>query len=399
MIQEARPRRARPLAAGLCLVALLAVAVFMLLAGVGSGRTRVSVEVPEAVALYPGDEVRVLGVPVGNILAIEPHPAGARITFEYDSEVKVPADAKAAIVSPSLVSTRYIQLTPAYHGGPILTSGAVIPQSRTATPVEFDELKAELTKLATSLGPQGADNAGALSNLLKATDANLVGQGESINKSLLRLADASRTLDGSSSDLFATVRHLNDLVTALNSNDREVRSFLHELALSSGVLDGSRAELGSALDGLEETVGRVRSFVDDNRSELRQNAVRLEHATSILTGARQRLADLLLVAPGAASNANNTYDPVSGSLTGALADAVVASPAQFLCSTFYSFGGTPDRCASMLKPWADLIKHDHVPVVLNPLQRNGRENQVGGSPSEDAGRALFPGLLKGTGGG
>ena len=62
--------------------------------------------------LYTGDEVRILGVAVGTVEAIDPQPNRTKVTFSVDREYPVPADARAAILSPSLVSARAIQLVP-----------------------------------------------------------------------------------------------------------------------------------------------------------------------------------------------------------------------------------------------------------------------------------------------
>ncbi len=71
-----------------------------------------------AVGLYPGDDVRIVGVPpVGTIAAIEPQPQAVKITMSLNNGIRVPADAHAIIVAPNLVSARFIQLTPAYTGG------------------------------------------------------------------------------------------------------------------------------------------------------------------------------------------------------------------------------------------------------------------------------------------
>ena len=40
-----------------------------------------------------------------------------KITFWFDDTYKVPADAKAVILSPTLVTARAIQLTPPYGAG------------------------------------------------------------------------------------------------------------------------------------------------------------------------------------------------------------------------------------------------------------------------------------------
>ena len=76
-----------------------------------------------AVGLYPGDEVRIVGVPVGEIDSIEPRADDVKITMTLDHGVQVPENAKALIISPNLVAARFIQLTPAYTGGEELASG------------------------------------------------------------------------------------------------------------------------------------------------------------------------------------------------------------------------------------------------------------------------------------
>jgi phospholipid/cholesterol/gamma-HCH transport system substrate-binding protein len=81
----------------------------------------------EALALYPGDRVQIMGVPVGAIDSIEPAGDKMRVTFHYDSKYKVPANATASILNPSLVASRNIQLSPPYTGGPVMKDGAVIP--------------------------------------------------------------------------------------------------------------------------------------------------------------------------------------------------------------------------------------------------------------------------------
>src|ERR1700682_5370560 len=75
---------------------------------------------PETLALYPGDRVQIMGVPVGAIDSIEPAGDKMKVTFHYASKYKVPATASASILNPSLVASRTIQLSPPYTGGPAM---------------------------------------------------------------------------------------------------------------------------------------------------------------------------------------------------------------------------------------------------------------------------------------
>ena len=84
-------------------------------------------EFPQTLALYPGDKVQIMGVRVGTIEKIEPAGDKMRVTFNYESKYKVPANATASILNPSLVASRTIQLSPPYTGGPVMQDGAAHP--------------------------------------------------------------------------------------------------------------------------------------------------------------------------------------------------------------------------------------------------------------------------------
>ena len=121
--------------------------------GTASARNTFAAYFANANGLYTGDEVRILGVEVGTVEAIDPQPGRTKVTFSVDKQYPVPADVQAAILSPSLVTARAIQLVPAYSGGPKLAAGATIPQNRTAVPVEWDDFRQQLEKLTDSLQP------------------------------------------------------------------------------------------------------------------------------------------------------------------------------------------------------------------------------------------------------
>jgi phospholipid/cholesterol/gamma-HCH transport system substrate-binding protein len=134
------------LATALALV--LVAGVFVAMRAVdAAARTMVVGYFDNSNGVFVGDDVRIRGVSVGKIEKIEPQPLRSKISFWFDRKYKVPANAKAAILSPQLVTGRAIQLTPPYTGGPAMQDGAVIPQDRTVVPVEWDDLRAQVERL------------------------------------------------------------------------------------------------------------------------------------------------------------------------------------------------------------------------------------------------------------
>ncbi|GAA4528412.1 MCE family protein [Amycolatopsis samaneae] len=295
-----------------CVAVLVLAAVLWLVQRDGGG-TRVSAYFGKTVGLYAGSSVRVLGVKVGEVTGVTPRGDSVRVDMRVDG-VRIPADAGAVVVAPSLVSDRYVQLTPAYESGPTLASGTVLPKEKTATPVELDDLYSSLDKLSTALGPDGANKDGALSKTLDTAAANLKGNGANLNSTVGRLADLAKTLDNSKDDLFGTIQNLNSFTGALAQSDAQLNEFYQRVADVSGFLAKDSGDVGAALTSLGGALGDVKTFVADNKEALSSNVDKLASLTKVLVDQRSSLAEVLDVAPVGATNFINSYDAASGTI-------------------------------------------------------------------------------------
>ena len=282
----------------------------------GSGK-QVTAYFNEAIGVYAGSTVRILGVQVGTIDSVQPEGRLVKVTMTVNGNVPVPAKADAVVVAASVVSDRYIQLTPPYTGGPQLPGNAVIPASRTATPVEVDQLYASLTKLATALGPNGVNAHGALSDVINTGAANLAGSnGKDFNNMITQLGQATRTLSGSRDNFFATINNLQQFTTMLKDNNSQVILAQQQLASVTGFLAGDRQALAGALNQLSTALGQVQSFIANNRALITSNVTKLASITKILVTERASLAQVVSYAPLAVDNVLGAYDPVHGTLNG-----------------------------------------------------------------------------------
>ncbi len=154
------------------------------------GQYRVTAFFTGTVGLYPGSDVRILGIDVGEITDITALGDKVRVEMVIDEEYDIPADADAVVLAPSLVSDRYVQFAPVYDGGPTMEDGAEVPRDRTGTPVELDQVYGALDELSEALGPSGANENGALSDLVDVGAANLGGNGEAFNRTLTGFSQA-----------------------------------------------------------------------------------------------------------------------------------------------------------------------------------------------------------------
>ena len=232
------------------IIALLVLLVLLVVAGyIGYNRvtnTRLTAYFATTTGLYNGDPVRVLGVNVGHVTSITPRSGDVKVEMDVDRSVKIPADARAVVVAQSLVSGRFIQLTPVYSSGPQMTDGTDIPMERTAVPMEWDQVKQQLQRLTDAVGPNGADP-GAAARAIDVGAQNLDGAGQSINSSITQLSDVMGTLASGRDDLFTTIRNLQKLTDALSSSHEQMVQFNGRIASVTSVLADNTDQLLSLI--------------------------------------------------------------------------------------------------------------------------------------------------------
>ena len=318
------------LSAALVAILIAAIVAASRFAAVGA-RTTITAYFVNTNGMFVGDEVRILGVPVGKIDRIEPQPQRAKVTFYVEDEFKVPADAKAVILSPNLVTSRAIQLTPAYTSGPVLQNNSVIPLERTAVPVEFDDLRQQLQKLTDTLQPTEPGGVSKLGAFVDSAAGNLRGNGASIRETIIKLSQAFSALGDHSTDLFSTIKDLSIVVSALQSSANLVRQLNVNLAAVTGLLSAGPTQIGTAIADINSVVGDVQSFVADNKDAVGIASDKLASITTALNQSRDDIKQTLHIAPNAFQNFVNIYQPAQGTLTGALAVNNFANPITFIC--------------------------------------------------------------------
>lgn len=314
-----------------------------------------------AVGLYPGADVRILGIPVGKVTKVTPKGDAVLVEMTYEARRKVPADAQAVIVSQTLVSDRFIQLTPVYKGGPTLPDGVTLGTDRTAVPVEVDEVGGSLNDLSKALGPEGANSDGSLSRLLQVGADTFEGQGEDLRQTI---ADTSRmlsTLSEDREDVATTIENLRVITAAMVRSDQQIRQFNQHLAGVSGQLAAEREELSAALNTLGPTLRNVQRFIKDNRGELSTNVRQLAQITGVLVKQRKSLTEFFETAPLAINNLARAYDPISGTInTRANLSQNLGNLADWICSLAYSVGTPAKQCLDFMKPYdsfGDALTH------------------------------------------
>ncbi|WP_082949773.1 MCE family protein [Mycobacterium sp. ACS4331] len=361
------------LTVAVALVVFAATATALLVSGGLFGDNRITAYFSSATGIYAGDEVRVAGVKVGTIEEIHAEPDRVRMTLSVRREVPVPADARAVIVPQNLISARYVQLAPAYvDTGPVLADGAVIPLERTAVPVEWDEVKTQLMRLVTDLGPDRDLSTSAAGRLIDSMAGAMGGNGATLRQTLADLSAAARIFADGSGDITDVVRNLESFVSALRDSNVAIVQFENQFATLTSVLNGARSDLDAALSDVAVAVGEVQRFVAGTRDQTAEQVQRLANVTQTLVDHRIDLENLLHGAPTAFANFYNMYNPDSGAVAGAFALHNFSNPMQFVCSAIGSVYNatapeTAKLCAQYLGPALSTMDFNYLPFPVNPF--------------------------------
>jgi len=336
----------------------------------------------EANGLFVGDEIRILGVAVGVVDKIEPQPTSSKVTFSVDKQYSIPADARAAILSPSLVTPRAIQLVPVYSGGPKLSAGASIPLTRTAVPVEWDDFRKQLEKLTEALQPTSPDGVNSLGEFINSAADNVRGKGDTARDTVLKLSQAISALGDHADDIFSTIRNLQLLVSALYSSSDLLASFNQNLASVTTLFTNSPNSIAHAVKGLDGALNDLRDFLAENREAIGVTFDRFSSITTALNDSRGDIKQILHIAPTVFQNFLNIYQPAQSAMTGIIALNNFADIPQWICSAIEAasrarLSRVSKLCLQYLNPVIKNRIYNYIPAGLNPfVGTQARPNEI-----------------------
>jgi len=312
----------------------------------GSDERTVTAHFDRAIAVYKGTDLRVMGVQIGKVTSVVPDGNSVRVEMKYDAQYKLPADGRAAVVTPTLVADRYVQVFPAYGGGPVMRDGADIPLDRTQTPVELDRMFKALDDLSTTLGPSSSSTRGSLAKLLKTSSNALEGNGELGAETIRNLSAAADTFARNRGPLFENVRALAEITNTLADEDDTVQDFLESLSSVSDQLAGERDDLESMLESLAKVLGIVEDFIHDNRAVLGDDIKRFASVLKRVDRQKDALGLVVQKGPLAMGNLAVAYEPSTRTFGSRvqITPQIQFRPDQYICQILINDGAPPAAC-------------------------------------------------------
>jgi phospholipid/cholesterol/gamma-HCH transport system substrate-binding protein len=353
----------------------------------GGGKCTVNADFPDSGGIFTNAEVTYRGVTVGSVGKLDLIDNGVRVQLKIEdcSKRKIPLSSMAEVSNRSVIGEQYVNLIPPNGDGPYLRGGEVIPMSRNKLPVATQVLLTNLDNLVRSVDVKNLQIAvrelgNAFNNQGPALGALL-----DANSNLLQAAQQNLP------DTLALIKTSNSVLATQLAEAPAMLSFSHSLNLLSGQLKASDPDIRHLLDNGPADLNVLRTFVQDNRTDLGVTFANLATTGNLLV---RNLAGVEMLFELYPSLAAGTYTVLAPDGTGRLG-FVLNSPNPRDCGSTQAsrvpregYEGTVVRLPSDLSPHAPNLAAHCTVSSSTGVNVRGSQNAPGGDPISTAGSGV-----------
>ncbi|WP_181697315.1 MCE family protein [Nocardia sp. GTS18] len=268
---------------------------------------RYSATFTDVLGLRAGDDVRIAGVRVGRVDAIDlVDRRHARVTLSVQSRQRLSTTTKALIRYQNLIGQRYVALAMGESPGEPLPADGAIPLERTESSFDVSTMLSGFEPLFSLLQP---DDVNSLSETLVQA---LQGDGVSLSALITQAAALATTFAERDEILGAVISNLDDVITSLAHRSGELETLITQSrALVSGLYDQG-AVLSGAVTSIAESTTKLTDLIARVAPGMAQAQRQASEGVALLltNGARldQAAVELPLIMSGLARvSGNGTY--------------------------------------------------------------------------------------------
>lgn len=252
------------------------------------GGTGYSAAFRDASGLAVGNEVRVAGVKVGKVTAVElAHTAQnpyVKVSFRVRGVV-MGSRSGATIRIKTVLGQKYLAVDPVGPGR--LAAGSEIPLSRTASP--FDVMQA-VTGLAGTLQEIDTKQLAQAFTVLSTTFADTPA---SVQASLTGLSRLSQTVASRDEQLRQLLARARTVTGVLAERDDEFRRLISDADLLLAEVHNRRDAIHTLLVATSELADQISGFIADNRKTLQPALQKLRSFVGVLQRNKVKLEKTL----------------------------------------------------------------------------------------------------------
>ena len=250
----------------------------------------------DVAGLVAGDEVRIAGVRVGQVVGIgiaegTERPV-AEVELEVSKDVPLPAAVEATIRYRNLVGQRYIAMTEGEgSSGETLDEGAVIPLAQTTPALDLTVLFGGFQPLLQALSP--ADMNRVSFEIIQVFQ----GEGGTMESLLQHVGSLTSSLADRDDVIGSVIDNLTTVMGTLAARDQQLSDLVVSLQQFVTGLAGDREAIFDSLQTIDELAVSTSGFLEDARAPLAADIVALGELSNNLGDTGELIERFLQTAP------------------------------------------------------------------------------------------------------
>ena len=253
-------------------------------------------EFTDVAGLVEGDEVRIAGVRVGQVVGIGLAEATdrpvAEVELEVSADVPLPAVVEAKIRYRNLVGQRYIALSEGEgSGGETLEEGAVIPLSRTTNALDLTVLFGGFQPLLQALSP--ADVNRVSFEIIQVFQ----GEGGTVESLLGHVGSLTNSLADRDQVIGSVIDNLTTVMGTLAARDQQLSDLVVSLQQFVTGLASDREAIFDSLQTIDELAVATSGFLEEARAPLAADIVAVGELSNNLADTGDLVERFLQTAP------------------------------------------------------------------------------------------------------
>ncbi|WP_024804342.1 MCE family protein [Nocardia sp. BMG51109] len=215
--------------------------------------------------LHAGDDVRMAGVRVGRVQAVDLDGVRAKVTFEVQQGQKVYGNTAASVTYQNLIGQRYVGLSLREFGDPkVLSPGGQIPVEHTEPSFDISKLLNGFEPLFSVLDPQQVDNISA------AVVRALQGDDGAVTTLIAETASLAEAFAGPDQILGQVIDNLSGVLGDLSQQSANLQTVLQQTHRIFDGLAQHRDQLFQQVDAISGTLSRAAAVVQGASPSLNQ---------------------------------------------------------------------------------------------------------------------------------
>jgi phospholipid/cholesterol/gamma-HCH transport system substrate-binding protein len=241
-----------------------------------------------ASGIEAGDPVRVAGVLVGSVAAVERQVQDGTVLLRMhiDDGIEITDDAQASIRLRTLLGKKFVDLADP-GTGEVLAAGGRIPVEQTTTSTDVDTLLNAADPVVEQT------DIGAINQVLGSFDTILEGRGGELSTLVNDLDSLSGTLASRSGEIEQLIDAAARLGTALDGRRAELAGTVDGVSVVLDVLARRQSDLTALLTGVNDLSATLTPLLDRNQADLDAVLDDVVSTVGMLDGQRDRI-DLAL---------------------------------------------------------------------------------------------------------